>query len=161
MIEVFVLGGLLAMTQPARVTNTFQFHVRQPLQRTALLFGPEGERCWAGPGWDPQFQYPQPATDVEGAVFTVAHGPHTSIWVNTIFDTSAGRMQYVAVIPGVVASVIDVRLKSEGPKETDVEVTYTRTALNVSANEDVEALGKKDQESGPEWESAIEKCLGH
>jgi hypothetical protein len=145
------------MTQPARVTNTFDFHVHEPLERATLLFGPEGERSWAGPRWDPQFLYPLPGKDVEGAVFTVAHG----IWVNTVFDTTAGRMQYVAVIPGVVASVIDVRLSPQGPAKTRVEVTYTRTALNISANEDVKAMGKKDLASGPEWESAIEESLGH
>ncbi len=56
---------------PAHVTNSFHFVIRAPLSRAAPLFGPEGERCWAGQHWNPQFLYPQPGKDVEGAVFTV------------------------------------------------------------------------------------------
>ena len=62
---------------PAHVSNSFQFVVRAPLNRAAPLFGPEGERCWAGQHWNPEFLYPQPGKDVQGAVFTVQHGPHT------------------------------------------------------------------------------------
>jgi hypothetical protein len=40
-----------------------------------------------------------------------------------------------------------------------VEVTYVRTALNLAANEDVQAKGKSDAQSGPDWQQAIEKCL--
>jgi hypothetical protein len=61
-------------TQFAHVNNTFRFEAAAPLARVAPLFGPEGERCWAGKHWDPQFVYPQPARDLEGAVFTVRHG---------------------------------------------------------------------------------------
>jgi hypothetical protein len=150
---------LSPMARLAHVTNIFGFVVQAPLETAAPLFGPEGERCWAGPSWNPQFLYPQPARDVQGAVFTVERGPHNSVWVNTLFDLVGGRMQYVAFIPNNMVSVVDVRLISLDSLRTRVEVTYARTALDVSANEDVEAMGKKDRESGPEWEAAIEKCL--
>jgi hypothetical protein len=45
-------------TQFAHVNNTFRFEAAAPLARVAPLFGPEGERCWAGKHWDPQFVYP-------------------------------------------------------------------------------------------------------
>ena len=99
------------------------------------------------------------AKDVQGAVFTIQHGPHKSVWVNTVFDSVAGRMQYVALIPEKVVSTVDVRLTAVDPSSTSVEVTYARTALDVAANDEVEALGKRDSESGPEWQQAIEKCL--
>jgi hypothetical protein len=147
------------MTPVAHVTNTFEFRIAAPLDRVAPLFGPEGERCWAGDHWDPQFLYPQPAKDVEGAVFTVQHGPHNSIWVNTVFDLPGGRMQYVAVIPDVVISMIDVRLTMVDGSHTSVVVTYTRTALTAGANDDVSAMGADDRNSGPHWQRAIEACL--
>ncbi len=147
------------MTQPAHVSNSFDFLVRAPLTRAAALFGPEGERCWAGPRWNPEFLHPQPGKDVQGAVFTIQHGPHKSVWVNTVFDSVAGRMQYVALIPEKVVSTVDVRLTAVDPSSTSVEVTYARTALDVAANDEVEALGKRDSESGPEWQESIEKCL--
>jgi hypothetical protein len=146
-------------TAPAHVSNSFQFVVGAPLIRTAALFGPEGERCWAGQHWNPEFLYPQPGKDIQGAVFTVQHGPHTSVWVNTIFDPAAGRMQYVAFIPEALVSTVDVRLSPHDAASTRVEVTYVRTALNLAANEDVQAMGKSDAQSGPDWQQAIEKCL--
>jgi hypothetical protein len=152
----------------AHVANTFRFQLTVPLSQAAPLFGPEGERCWAGKHWDPHFLYPQPlpgqparepVRDIQGAVFTVQHGPHTSIWVNTVFDLDAGRMQYVAVISDAVISVIDVRLTPVNTLHTAVEVTYVRTALAAIHNDDVTAMGNSDRDSGPEWQKAIEACL--
>jgi hypothetical protein len=144
----------------AHVTNIFHFDIAAPVARLAPLFGPEAERSWAGKHWNPEFLYPLPAKDTEGAVFRVQHGQHTSVWVNTLFDLSAGRMQYVAFIDDVVVTTIDVKLTPIDPSRTTVEVTYTRTALRPDANDDVRALGSDDRDSGPDWQKSIEKCLG-
>jgi hypothetical protein len=144
---------------PAHVSNTFQFVVHAALHRAAPLFGPEGERCWAGRDWNPDFLYPQPGKDVQGAVFTVRRGSHTSVWVNTLFDSEVGRMQYVSFVPGIVVSTVDVRLTALDRSSTSVEVTYVRTALDVGANDDVRTMGKSDRESGGHWQEAIERCL--
>jgi len=145
--------------QLAHVSTTFRFQLAAPLPRVAPLFGPEGERCWAGKDWDPHFLYPQPARDSQGAVFTVQHGPRTSIWVNTAYDLAAGRLQYVAVLPDAFLNVIDVRLTPIDATHTAVEVTYTRTALAPVANEDVTAMGTADRDKGPHWQTMIEACL--
>ena len=144
---------------PAYVKNSFQFVVKAPLSRAAPLFGPEGERCWGGQQWNPEFLYPQPGKDVQGAVFTVQHGPHKSVWVNTLFDPEGGRMQYVSFVPDTLVSTIDVRLTVLNSVSTGVEVTYARTALDAAANDHVQAMGKSDRESGPHWQQAIESCL--
>jgi hypothetical protein len=156
---LFLFLGLIYMTLPSHVSNSFHLLVRAPLARAATLFGPEGERCWAGPHWNPEFLYPRPGKDVQGAVFTIQHGARKSVWVNTLFDQVAGRMQYVAVIPETLVSTVDVRLTSVDASSTRVEVTYARTALDAAANDEVEALGKRDRESGPEWQRSIEGCL--
>jgi hypothetical protein len=153
------LGVAKAAAVPAHVSNSFQFVIRAPLSRAAPLFGPEGERCWAGRQWNPEFVYPQPGKDVQGAVFTVQHGPHTSVWVNTLFDPEGGRMQYVSFVPGIHVFTVDVRLTPVDSTSTSVEVTYVRTALDVGANDDVETMGKSDRESGPHWQQEIEGCL--
>jgi hypothetical protein len=154
-----VLGMILSAAQPAHVSNTFHLTVGAPMSRAAVLFGPDGERCWAGTHWNPQFVYPQPSKDVQGAVFTVQHGPHRVVWVNTVFDLAGGRMRYAALIPDKLVFTVDVRLTAIDPSRTSVEVTYVRTALEVTANDEVEAMGKMDQQNGPEWQEAIEKCL--
>jgi hypothetical protein len=154
-----VLGFILSAAQPAHVSNTFHFMVRAPLSRAAALFGPQGERCWAGPDWNPEFAYPRPGKDVQGAVFSVQYGPHRTVWVNTIFDPAGGRMQYVSFIPDKLVFTVDVRLTAVEPARTSVEVTDAGTALDVTSNDEVEAMGKTDRKSGPEWQEAIEKCL--
>ena len=155
--------GLSAMAQttvaPAHVSNSFQFVIQAPFSQAAPLFGPEGERCWAGQHWNPEFLHPHVGEDVQGAVFTVQHGPRKSVWVNTIFDLTAGRMQYVAFIPDTVVSTVDVRLTALNASATSVAVTYARTALDGAMNGDIEAMGQRDRESGPEWQRNIESCL--
>jgi hypothetical protein len=146
-------------TPLAHVRNRFHFVVPASLSRASVLFGPEGERCWAGEHWNPVFLYPQPAEDVEGAVFTVQHGPRKSVWVNTLFDQVAGRMQYVSFVSDAFVLTVDVRLSALTSSTTKVEVTYVRTALDAAANEGVVALGKRDGENGLEWQEAIEHCL--
>jgi hypothetical protein len=89
----------------------------------------------------------------------VQHGPHKSVWVNTVFDPVGGRMQYVSFIPDTLVSTVDVRLSMLTPSTTKVEVVYVRTALDAEANDDVVAMGKRDAGNGPEWQKAIEDCL--
>jgi hypothetical protein len=143
----------------AHVSSSFSFIVNAPLREAAPLFGPEGERAWAGGDWNPQFVFPVPARDVEGAVFTLRHGDHTAVWVNTLFDLSAGRMQYVYILGDLLVTTIDVRLHAIDAAHTKVDVSYVRTALRPEGNEHVAALGKHDGEQGQEWEKAINAYL--
>jgi hypothetical protein len=146
---------------PLHLSSTFHFVIHAPISCAAPLFGPNGERAWAGGHWDPQFLYPQPAKDIQGAVFTVQHGSLKSLWINTLFDVNTGRMQYVSVIPDAVVSTIDVRLTSVDPATTTVEVTYVRTALDPSANQHVQHLAHDDLDSGPDWQKAIEPAVAN
>lgn len=145
---------------PVHVHNSFDLHVRLPLRRATALFGPLAEANWAGRHWTPEFLHPRPGEDVEGAVFTTQHGPQKTVWVTTKLDVANGTVQYVSIVPGKVASIIDVRLAQVGPDSTRVKVTYNRTALDTSANEEVRALGQRDAESGPHWQAAIQTILG-
>ncbi len=148
-----------SLQSTAHVTNSFAFTVNTSLRDAAPLFGPEGERAWAGNDWNPQFVFPVPAQDVEGAVFTQRHGEHTAVWVNTVFDVNAGRMQYVYVLEDLLVTTIDVRLHAVDPAHTKVDVTYVRTALRPEANEHAAALGKHDGEQGKVWEKEINAYL--
>jgi hypothetical protein len=148
-----------ATATPIHVSNSFDFEIAAPFARLAPLFGPEAERAWAGEHWNPVFLYPQPARDVQGAVFTIQHGPHTAIWVNTLFDLANGRMQYVYVIPERLVTTIDVSLRAVDSAHTAVHVTYVRTALDPSFNDEVASRGNDDRNSGPEWKRSLETCL--
>ena len=140
-----------AMPEPTRAhtSSQFGFILSAALDRAAPLFGPEGERCWAGPQWDPKFIYPATAKDTQGAVFTIEHSAHTSVWVNTLFDQEHGRMQYVSFVSEKVVSVINVRLEEQDKSTTQVHVTYERTALHPEANGEVEAMEGPTEKAGP------------
>jgi hypothetical protein len=142
-----------------RVSTSFDLLVHQSLARTAPLFGPEGERAWAGKHWNPVFIHPQPASDVEGAVFTIQHGPFKAVWVNTQFDLQARHFQYVYVIPDIMVTVIDVRFKPVSADATAVNVVYTRTALTPEGNQHVTAMSEGDKTAGKDWQQAIDDYL--
>jgi hypothetical protein len=143
----------------AHVRSEFHFTVHAPMAVAAPLFGPEGERAWGGSDWDPNFLFPLPAQDVEGAVFLVQHGGYKSTWVATELDFTAGHIQYVNIIDGAMAVRIDIHLAAAGPSETAATIVYERTALQSELNEHIKGLAEGDANSGLHWESAINGYL--
>ena len=145
--------------QLLRTQTAFDIVVRLPYAEAAPLFGPEGERPWAGKHWNPQFLYPQPAHDEQGAVFTVHHGPVTGIWVNTLFDLEGRRFIYAYFIPDIMVTTIDVRFTPADAHTTGVHVVYTRTALTSEGNEHVSAFTATDKSAAHDWQQAIDAYL--
>ncbi len=139
--------------------SEFTFTVHAPLAAAFPLFGPEGERPWAGPDWDPQFLYPIPARDVEGAVFRIRRGHRDALWVNTVFDIQAGHAAYVSVIDKKIATRVDVQLTAIDPQTTSVHVMYERTSLDASAEAEVGEMARTDPQMGREWKKSISDCL--
>ena len=145
--------------QLLRTQTAFDIVVHLPYAEAAPLFGPEGERPWAGKHWDPQFLYPQPAHDEEGAVFTVHHGSVTAVWVNTLFDLESRHFQYVYFIPDIMVTTIDVRFTSVDANSTSVHVVYTRTALTPEGNNHVTTFTATDKSAAHDWQQSIDTYL--
>ncbi|MGA9668535.1 MAG: hypothetical protein WBQ94_04960 [Terracidiphilus sp.] len=160
-----IAAPLLSQTTPAtresclHTQTSFDLLVHASYAITVPLFGPNGERAWAGKHWDPQFIHPQPASDADGAVFTIQHGPHTATWVTTLFDVDARHFQYVYFLPDLMVTVIDVRFKPVNADSTAVKVTYTRTALTLEGNPHVTTMSEGDKTAGKEWQQAIDEYL--
>ncbi len=130
--------------------NEFTFTVDAPFEQVVPLFGAHEERKWAH-DWNPQFVYPNPASDQQGMVFTVAHGHNSSVWINTALDLAAGHIQYAYVLNDAMATLIDIHATRQGPQKTGVTVVYERTALLPEANEHVQHFAKGDENAGKEW----------
>lgn len=143
--------------QRAHTEERFSFTANGPMEQVGPLFGAEQERVWA-PHWEPQFVHPDPASDEEGMVFTVAHQHLRAAWVNTAFDLKNGRIQYVYMIPDVLVTVITLNLTPQG-QQTKVEVQYDRTALSAEADGHVRHTAEGDRKSGPEWEQQVNGYL--
>lgn len=93
-------------------------------------------------------------------MFTVRHGQMSSVWVNTRYDPTAGRMQYVHIVADAKVCVIDVIVTSVDSMHILVEVSYRRTARDPGHNEDIVHLSQKDAQNGPEWRCYVENALG-
>jgi hypothetical protein len=141
------------------VETTFKVVVHAPYAETAELFGPEGERAWAGKHWDPQFLHPLPGRDEEGAVFTIKHGSLSAVWVVARHDVGGRHFQYVYFIPDVMVTTIDVRFQPLDPTTTQVTVTYARTAISPDGEAHVKAMSEGDQTAGKDWQESIDKYL--
>jgi hypothetical protein len=149
----------LAPTSQTHVRTAFDLTVRASYEVAFPLFGSNGERSWAGDDWNPQFVYPSPAADVPGAVFTIKHGAHQAVWVNTVFDRQGRHIQYAYLISDVMVTTIDLTFVPLDAATTKVSVIYERTALNVAANDEVRKFGTIDQARGTDWEKAINAYL--
>jgi hypothetical protein len=111
----------------SHMTRSTRIRIALPPASVMTLFTPEGERSWAGKdGWDPQYPVPS-RTEGAGAVFTTDHGGRTTIWV--MVDSSADRVRYARVTPGVLAGTVEVQTLAGAANGTDVGVTYELTAL--------------------------------
>jgi hypothetical protein len=135
----------------------FSLVANAPFEIAWPLFGADQERVWA-PDWEPVFLWPEKARDREGMVFKIRRGDKTAIWVNTAFDPRGRRIQYVYVIPDLVATVISLTLTPDG-HSTTVDVVYERTALAVTANETVKGMAARDHLAGEEWSRQINAYL--
>jgi hypothetical protein len=141
------------------IRTDFDLTVHAPYRVAFPLFGPDGERSWAGGDWNPQFVYPSPAADIPGTVFTVKHGSHQAVWVNTMFDLAEHRIQYAYFLSDVMVTTINLSFLPLDSSSTKVSVVYERTALCVEANDQVEQFAGADQARGADWEKAINVFL--
>jgi hypothetical protein len=149
----------LGATSRTHIRTAFDLTVRASYQIAFPLFGSNGERSWAGDDWNPQFVYPLPAVDVPGAVFTINHGAHQAVWVNTAFDRQGRHIQYTYLISDVMVTTIDLTFVPLDSASTKVSVVYERTALNAAADGKVQKLATIDQARGTDWEKAINAYL--
>ena len=153
-----IISGYSRAQEPAaklaHTRNEFSFTVDAPFEQVVPLFGANEERKWAH-DWNPQFVHPNPARDQQGMVFKVAHGQHSSVWINTALDLVAGHIQYAYVLNDAMATLIDIHTTPQGPQKTAVTVVYERTALIPEANEHVQHFAKGDEKAGKEWGDAL------
>lgn len=139
----------------AHVRTEFHISVNLPYAEAAPLFGAWAEQKWA-PDWKPQFIYPSPPADREGAVFKVEHGSYSSIWITSVFDLANGHIQYVYLLNMALMTRIDIHLKSEAASRTAVSVIYERTALDPAANEHATHMATSDSQQAPKWQAALD-----
>ena len=140
---------------PTTVSCTAEFTVALPPELTMPLFTAEGEREWAGDGWDPHY----PASERRegpGAVFTTEHG-HRTTWV--MVDHHAEGVRYARVTDGVCAGTVAVELITSDANTTRVRVTYDLTALSTAGEHHLEAFEAGYDAEIASWGDEIARAI--
>jgi hypothetical protein len=134
------------------------FELPLPAAEAVALFTPEGERGWAGPGWDPVYPVPGAERDggAPGTVFTTASDGGPAIWV--VVDRRPVGIRYARVAPGRIAGTVEVACRPAAPNRCTVEVTYDVTSLGPDGTAFLEELAAGFDAFLDDWRAAI---LGH
>ena len=141
------------MYQHATASRTLVLHASA--DDAFPMFGPFGERAWAGPRWNPHVLWADGAGDREGMVFRNADDPQT--WVNLRFDPQGRVAEYLHFDDKVVTR-IRVTLEPAGEQLTHALVAYEWVALSEEGNAVVEAK-KAGAEEFLKWDEAINAAL--
>jgi hypothetical protein len=111
-----------------RAVCTGDFELPLPAAEALELFTPEGERGWAGPGWDPVYPVAGEAADgaAPGTVFTTESTGGDATWI--VLERSSAGFRYARVVPGRLAGTIAV-VCVPAAGGCRVTVTYDVTSL--------------------------------
>ena len=119
--------------------------------RAFPMFGPLGERAWAGPDWNPEILWADGPGDREGMVFR----QRGEVWVNVRFDAREHVAEYVR-FGELVVTRIRVELTDRGDDTCAANVRYDWIALSEEGN--VEVV-KRREAMTIDWEDAVNAAL--
>lgn len=162
-VSAFLLGfsvlrtvGAFAAGLSTGVERTGTLRLRAPGARAFLLFTPDGERAWAGPGWNPQIVCSKSGRDEEGMVFR--NGRDKALWIVTRLDPAARAIEY-AIVGDDVYTILQCEVAEVGRNEALATVTYRWISRTPAGNE---TAAKHDLHFTPMlvgWESAMNAVL--
>jgi hypothetical protein len=117
-----------------------RIRVEAPVERAFLYFTPDGERHWVE-GWAPVYLHPDDGHTEAGMVFTTGAGPEVTVWTLADFDRVAHRSRYLRCTPASRLAVVEIACRPLDADHTEVDVSYTLTALNAEAEAAMAAFG--------------------
>jgi hypothetical protein len=120
-------------------------------ERAFPMFGPLGERAWAGPEWTPEVLWADGEGDREGMVFR----QKGEVWVNVRFDSREHVAEYVRFGETVVTR-IRVILTPRGDDACSADVRYDWIALSEEGNKEVV---RRRESLSIDWEEAVNAAL--
>ncbi|CAD6560113.1 SRPBCC family protein [Paraburkholderia metrosideri] len=127
--------------------------VDAPVDQAFMFFTPAGEELWLD-GRKPTYVHPTDGRTDPGMVFLTGHGDEL-----TDFDRNANRSRYVRSTLASRISLVEVHCAALDEVRTEVEVSYTLTALNAAretALEDFE--GQPFTSMIDDWARRIAAC---
>lgn len=138
---------------------THRFELALPVAPCQRLFTPAGEELWVD-GWQPRYVHPADGRTEAGMVFCTGEGEDHTLWCLVDYDTVAHRARYTRVTPGSRSVIVELRCRALSAERSEVQVSYTLTALTPAGAEKVGALDEAAFVRMIEgWRSAIELRL--
>jgi hypothetical protein len=136
------------------------FIVTGPVARVFPLFTPAGETLWAA-DWEPEYLHPPGGETVEGMVFRTRHGGEITLWGCVRWDPAGHHVRYARVSPSSRFGFVDVACRALPPGRTEVEVSYTFTAVSPAGSAYLEAFTDAAfTKMLQEWQAQIGQWLG-
>jgi hypothetical protein len=121
-----------------RVSRSYTQHLDAPPEDVFPLICPVREKEWLE-GWEYQMVYSESGLAEQGCMFkTQLHGQPETIWTITRHDEAEGVVEFWRVTPGVVATILLVKLEPAGEGKALAHVTYTFTGLSEHGNHYIE-----------------------
>jgi hypothetical protein len=116
---------------PLHAQSCHRIVVDAPVDQAFMYFTPAGEELWVD-GWQPTYIHPADGRTEAGMVFTTGSGDEATIWTMADFDRVRRFSRYVRCTPCSRTGIVEVRCRALGDERTEVEVSYTLTALSAA-----------------------------
>ncbi len=119
---------------PSHLHHSHRIVVDAPIERCFMYFTPAGEELWVD-GWRPRYLHPHDRCTTAGMVFTTGEGDEHTIWMLVDFDPVRARSRYVRCTPASRIALVEIVCRSVDASRTEVDVSYTLTALGEHGHE--------------------------
>lgn len=151
--------------RPCRVRHEHELSLAAAPDAVFPLLCPVRELDWVS-GWAVDWVLSDSGLAEERCVFQTPNrgerdgGSAPAIWVVTMHDPRAYRLQMVKVVPGHTVTVLDAGLAPDGNGGTRAAIAYEYTALGAEAETFVRAqTSDAYRDLMAEWETALNAYL--
>lgn len=124
---------------PLHTHATHRIVVNAPAEKTFMFFTPAGEELWVD-GWAPRYVNPADGATQQGMVFCTGQGTDLTVWMLVEFNRQTMRSRYVRCTPATHTGTVEVSCTALDDSHTQVDVTYTLTALSPEGEVVLEAF---------------------
>ncbi len=144
---------------PTRVTHRYTQRLEAKPEVVFPLLCPVRECEWVA-GWDPPLVLSTSGVAEEDCVFTTHDRQGSALWIVTDHDPRAFQLRMYKIVPGLVVTRLDIRLRPDGRRRTSAMVTYSYTALSEAGGRWVaDRTAEWYEEFMLEWERELNTYL--
>ncbi len=142
---------------PVRVRREYTQQLVAPPATVFPMLCPVREVEWVS-DWDPYSVFSVSGVAEPDCVFVTRAEGVESIWVITLHDPDAHRVEMIKVTPGMTAAKLEFALEADGEQASRMHVAYTHTALSQPGRK---VVADFDEEHWLEFMQKMESELNH